>query len=98
MVRRGEEENPPNPFADPGAMDGMVEGLKKQMVMMMPQMLIMGWINFFFQGFVLIKLLFPLTLGFKSMMQRGIKTLDMDKMPQTQRQIWLLIRLRAVRS
>ncbi|KAF8311326.1 integral membrane protein DUF106-domain-containing protein [Cantharellus anzutake] len=71
-------ENPPKTFADPGAMDGMVEGLKKQMVMMVPQMLIMGWINFFFQGFVLIKLPFPLTLGFKSMMQRGIKTLDMD--------------------
>ncbi|KAJ3534894.1 hypothetical protein NM688_g7059 [Phlebia brevispora] len=38
----------------------------------------MGWINFFFQGFVLIKLPFPLTLGFKSMLQRGIETPDMD--------------------
>jgi hypothetical protein len=28
-------------------------GMKTQMVMMVPQMLIMGWINFFFQGFVL---------------------------------------------
>jgi len=41
-------------------------------------MVIMGWINFFFQGFVLIKLPFPLTLGFKSMLQRGIETPDMD--------------------
>jgi len=48
------------------------------MVMMVPQMVIMGWINFFFQGFVLIKLPFPLTLGFKSMLQRGIETPDMD--------------------
>jgi len=38
----------------------------------------MGWINFFFQGFVLIKLPFPLTLGFKSMLQRGVETPDMD--------------------
>lgn len=32
-----------------------MEGMKKQMVMMVPQMVIMGWINFFFQGFVLSK-------------------------------------------
>jgi len=68
---------PPNPM-DPAAMDGMMAGMKTQMVMMVPQMLIMGWINFFFQGFVLIKLPFPLTLGFKSMLQRGIETNDMD--------------------
>ncbi|KAF8211228.1 transmembrane protein [Mycena galopus ATCC 62051] len=69
---------PPNPMSDPAAMDGMMAGMKTQMVMMVPQMVIMGWINFFFQGFVLIKLPFPLTLGFKSMLQRGIETPDMD--------------------
>ncbi|KAF8138599.1 transmembrane protein [Boletus edulis] len=70
-----------NPFSDPAAMDGMMAGMKTQMVMMVPQMVIMGWINFFFQGFVLnflVKLPFPLTLGFKSMLQRGIETPDMD--------------------
>jgi len=70
--------SPPNPLSDPAAMDGMMSGMKTQMVMMVPQMIIMGWINFFFQGFVLIKLPFPLTLGFKSMLQRGIETPDMD--------------------
>jgi len=69
---------PANPLSDPSQMEGMMDGMKKQMVMMVPQMVIMGWINFFFQGFVLIKLPFPLTLGFKSMMQRGIETPDMD--------------------
>ena len=44
---------PPNPLTDPGAMDGMMAGMKTQMVMMVPQMVIMAWINFFFQGFVL---------------------------------------------
>ncbi|KAJ7591188.1 integral membrane protein DUF106-domain-containing protein [Mycena floridula] len=68
---------PPNPITDPAAMDGMMSGMKTQMVMMVPQMVIMGWINFFFQGFVL-RLPFPLTLGFKSMLQRGIETPDMD--------------------
>lgn len=43
----------PNPLSDPAAMDGMMAGMKTQMVMMVPQMVIMGWINFFFQGFVL---------------------------------------------
>ena len=38
---------------DPAAMDGMMAGMKTQMVMMVPQMVIMGWINFFFQGFIL---------------------------------------------
>ncbi|KAJ7179874.1 transmembrane protein [Mycena crocata] len=71
-------KGPPNPMSDPAAMDGMMAGMKTQMVMMVPQMVIMGWINFFFQGFVLIKLPFPLTLGFKSMLQRGIETPDMD--------------------
>jgi ER membrane protein complex subunit 3 len=83
-------------MSDPAAMDGMMAGMKTQMVMMVPQMVIMGWINFFFQGFVLseyyfrttpylatdavslVKLPFPLTLGFKSMLQRGIETPDMD--------------------
>ncbi|TDL29713.1 transmembrane protein [Rickenella mellea] len=69
---------PPNPMSDPAAMDGMMAGMKTQAVMMVPQMVLMGWINFFFQGFVLIKLPFPLTLGFKSMLQRGIETPDMD--------------------
>ncbi|KAI0049649.1 transmembrane protein [Auriscalpium vulgare] len=69
---------PPNPLTDPAAMDGMMAGMKTQMVMMVPQMVIMGWINFFFEGFVLIKLPFPLTLGFKSMLQRGVQTPDMD--------------------
>ncbi|KAH9843908.1 integral membrane protein DUF106-domain-containing protein [Rhodofomes roseus] len=69
---------PANPLSDPSQMDGMMAGMKTQMVMMVPQMVIMGWINFFFQGFVLIKLPFPLTLGFKSMLQRGVETPDMD--------------------
>jgi len=69
---------PPNPLTDPGAMDGMMGGLKNQMVMMVPQQILMGWINFFFSGFILIKLPFPLTLRFKSMLQRGIDTPDMD--------------------
>ncbi|KAJ3071308.1 ER membrane complex subunit 3 [Podochytrium sp. JEL0797] len=68
----------PNPLSDPAAMTNMMEGLKKNMMMVVPQTIIMSWINFFFSGFILIKLPFPLTLRFKSMLQAGIETRDMD--------------------
>jgi len=42
-----------NPMTDPAAMDGMMGMMKGQMAMMVPQTLIMGWINAFFAGFVL---------------------------------------------
>ncbi|KAJ9094159.1 hypothetical protein QFC20_006957 [Naganishia adeliensis] len=70
-------EAPANPLADPTQMEGMMDGMKKQAVMMIPNMVIMQWINVFFSGFVLIKLPFPLTYGFKSMLQRDIATPDM---------------------
>lgn len=44
-----------NPLMDPSQMDGMMDGLKKQAVMMVPNMVIMQWINTFFSGFVLSK-------------------------------------------
>lgn len=44
---------PKNPFTDPDALDTMMEPMKRSMVMMIPQTVIMGWINFFFSGFVL---------------------------------------------
>ena len=58
------DEGPKNPF-DPanGGMDTMMDGMKKQMVMMIPQTVIMGWINFFFSGFVLSEYLTLLDVG-----------------------------------
>jgi hypothetical protein len=44
---------PPNPLTDPSQMEGMMDMMKKQMVMFVPQTIIMGWINLFFSGFVL---------------------------------------------
>ncbi|GAA5801971.1 hypothetical protein HPULCUR_007431 [Helicostylum pulchrum] len=73
-----EGSSPANPMADPDMMEGMMEGMKKQLMNMVPQMVIMGWINFFFQGFIVIKLPFPLTPRFKQMLQSGVDTRDMD--------------------
>jgi hypothetical protein len=38
-------------------MEGMMDGMKKQAVMMVPNMVIMQWINMFFSGFVLSELI-----------------------------------------
>ena len=65
-------------MTDPGAMDGMMGMMKNQMAMMVPNTLIMSWINAFFSGFVIIKLPFPITVKFKSMLQAGVATREMD--------------------
>lgn len=44
---------PANPMTDPAGMDAMMGMLKGNMMMMIPQTLIMSWINAFFSGFVI---------------------------------------------
>ena len=43
----------PNPLTDPGAMDGMMGMMKNNMAMLIPNTLIMSWINAFFSGYVI---------------------------------------------
>lgn len=38
---------------DPAYVETMMDGMKKNMMNIVPQTVIMGWINFFFSGFVL---------------------------------------------
>lgn len=59
-------------------MENMMTMMKSQIPMMLPQTLIMGWINAFFSGFVILKLPFPLTPQFKDMLQSGVGTRDLD--------------------
>ncbi|EGE01054.1 DUF850 domain-containing protein [Trichophyton equinum CBS 127.97] len=68
----------PNPMTDPAGMDAMMGMMKGNMAMMIPQTLIMSWINAFFSGFVILKLPFPLTIRFKAMLQSGVMTRDLD--------------------
>ncbi|OCF54528.1 hypothetical protein L486_08078 [Kwoniella mangroviensis CBS 10435] len=75
--KEGDDAAPANPF-DNGQMDSMMEGMKKQGVMMVPNMVIMQYINVFFSGFVLMRLPFPLTAGFKSLLSRDIPMPDLD--------------------
>lgn len=49
---RRPDEMPENPLNEQ-MMEGMMQHAKRSLVMMVPQTVIMGWVNFFFTGFVL---------------------------------------------
>jgi ER membrane protein complex subunit 3 len=67
-----DDDDMPNPLA---AMDGMKGG----MVFMVQNMVMMQGIQYFFSGFILLKVPFHLTMGFKQMFQRGMEGLtDLD--------------------
>ena len=70
-----EGEAPAAPPQDPLAMVGM---MKQNMAMIVPNMLMMGWVSYFFSGFILVKLPFTLTDRFKSMLQRGVGLSSLD--------------------
>lgn len=65
----------PNPITDPGMMTEMFKG---QLTTMLPTLLLGGWINWTFQGFVTTRVPFPLTLRFKPMLQRGIELASLN--------------------
>ena len=48
-----------NPLADPSAMEGMMGMMKGNIAMMVPNTLIMTWVNSFFAGFVIRRLTCP---------------------------------------
>ena len=50
----------------------MMDGMKGQFAFMIQNMVMMQGISHFFQGYVLLKVPFPLTNGFKMMFQRGL--------------------------
>jgi len=64
----------------PNGMDptAMVDGMKGGMVGMVQNMVMMQGISHFFRGFVLLKVPFPLTNGFKGMFQRGLELQTLD--------------------
>uniref|UniRef100_A0A7S3NPS9 ER membrane protein complex subunit 3 n=1 Tax=Aureoumbra lagunensis TaxID=44058 RepID=A0A7S3NPS9_9STRA len=64
-----------NPMANPM---GMMDGMKSQALYMVPNMVMMSVISYFFHGFVLVKIPFPLTNRFKVMLQRGVDLATLD--------------------
>jgi len=50
---------PANPMTDPNAMEGMMGMMKNNMAMIIPNTLIMSWINAFFSGYVISEFTWP---------------------------------------
>ncbi|VEU21401.1 DEKNAAC102716 [Brettanomyces naardenensis] len=68
----------PNPFTDAGASDMMMQTMKASFANWVPQSVIMWWVNFFFKGYIIMKLPFDVTANFKSMLQTSVNTPDLD--------------------
>lgn len=67
-----------NPLNNPEALKSMMQSMNQSSLSFIPQTIIMAWISYFFDGFIVVKLPFPLTNGFKTMLQRGIHTSNLD--------------------
>ena len=74
-INQNRPNTQPNPMQDPTMMTEMLKG---NLTNVLPMIVIGGWINWTFSGFVCTKVPFPLTLRFKPMLQRGIELLSLD--------------------
>ncbi len=75
-------------MADPS---NMMEMMKNNVVTVIPNAIILGWVSFFFTGFVIAKFPFPLTTSFKGMVQSGIKLSSLDVSYVTSASMYFLI-------
>ncbi|XP_068917509.1 ER membrane protein complex subunit 3-like [Tenebrio molitor] len=64
-----------NIITDPSLMTDMLKG---NLTNVLPMIVIGGWINWMFSGFITTKVPFPLTLRFKLMLQRGMELSHLD--------------------
>merc|ERR1712028_229028 len=77
-LSKAKEKNPMDAMQMMNDPSMFMDMMKKNMVMVVPQMAMMGWVSYFFSGFIVGKLPFPLTDRFKMMLQRGIELSSLD--------------------
>ena len=70
-VAEDDDAEMPSPFA-------AMEGMKGNMAFMVQNMVMMQAIQHFFSGFILLKVPFSLTMGFKQMFQKGLEMVQLD--------------------
>ena len=73
--RNAEQANPMGAMMNPGMMTDM---LKNNLSMVVSTMGQFAWASYFFSGFVLAKVPFPLTQKFRGMLQRGVEISKLD--------------------
>ena len=75
-----EKETAPTDSGAPDPMNpmSMMDGMMGNMAFMVQNMVMMQGISHFFKGYVLVKIPFPLTQGFKGMFQRGLELQTLD--------------------
>jgi hypothetical protein len=89
LQQKVEMANPmANMMTDPSMMTDM---MKKNMVMIIPNVVMLPWLSYFFSGFVIAKFPFPLTSRFRSMLQRDIELSTLDVTYVTSLSMYFLI-------
>lgn len=79
----------PGASADPSSMMGGM--FKQQLMMILPNMILMGWVSYFFSGFIVAKLPFALSDRFKQMVQRGVNLTTLDASYVTSLSLYILL-------
>jgi hypothetical protein len=75
-------------MADPS---NMMEMMKSNITGVLPNIIMLGWVSYFFAGFVIAKFPFPLTPSFRGMVQRGIELSSLDVSYVTSASMYFLI-------